>query len=245
MKYSINELNSNEFILYHHLGLGDHIICNGLVNYLSRDVSKIYLPVNNIFFEQIKYLYKHNDKVEVFAVNVPLINNADKDIYNFAIQKSIPVLRVGFEYEKNSRKPFYKAFYKQFNIRYKISYEYFQPPIDEKLIDKNYRHLLETFDIDNEDYILVHDESSVENFELKIDSQLKSVSLSHKYDRYQNIFLYNKIIRNAKEIHCVNSSFLHLIDRLETNGKLIYHDIRGSKVKLDKNWNFIKYENKY
>ena len=142
------------------------------------DVNKIYLPVNIIFFEQIKYLYKNNHKVEVFAVNVPIVNNADEDVYKFAIKKGVPILRVGFDYEKSSRKPFYIAFYKQFNIRYKISYECFQPPVGEKLSDKNYRHLLEKFDINDEDYILVHDESSIENFELKIDSQLKSELIS-------------------------------------------------------------------
>ena len=25
----------NKILVHHHLGLGDHIICNGLINYLS------------------------------------------------------------------------------------------------------------------------------------------------------------------------------------------------------------------
>ena len=28
----LNEIKNNDFVLYHHLGLGDHIICNGLTN---------------------------------------------------------------------------------------------------------------------------------------------------------------------------------------------------------------------
>ena len=33
--YSLNKIKQDEFILYHHLGLGDFIVCNGMVNYLS------------------------------------------------------------------------------------------------------------------------------------------------------------------------------------------------------------------
>ena len=39
---------------------------------------------------------------------------------------------------------------------------------------------------------------------------------------------------NASEIHCINSSFAHLVDRFETNGKRIYHHVRGGKIKIQK-----------
>ena len=51
------------------------------------DVNKIYSSCKYHFFEQIKYLYKNNHKVEVFAVNVPIVNNADEDVYKFAIKR--------------------------------------------------------------------------------------------------------------------------------------------------------------
>ena len=36
-------LDTKEFILYHNLGLGDHIICNGLVNYISTKKDNFFL----------------------------------------------------------------------------------------------------------------------------------------------------------------------------------------------------------
>lgn len=48
---------------------------------------------------------------------------------------------------------------------------------------------------------------------------------------------------NASEIHCINSSFAHLVDRFETNGKRIYHDVRGGRLKFKKRWNYIEYRN--
>ena len=42
---NLKQVKNDAFILYHHLGLGDHIICNGLTNYLSKTYKKIYMPV--------------------------------------------------------------------------------------------------------------------------------------------------------------------------------------------------------
>ena len=78
----------------------------------------------------------------------------------------------------------------------------------------------------------------------------KSICICHdlmeerKTDIFGNIFLYKDLIRDAKEIHCVNSSFVHLVDRVETNGKLYYHDVRGGIIKLRKKWDIKYYENK-
>jgi hypothetical protein len=38
-----------------------------------------------------------------------------------------------------------------------------------------------------------------------------------------SILRYVEALKNAEEIHCIDSSFLHLVERVETNGKLFYH----------------------
>ena len=44
--YELNQLNQAEIIILTHLGfLGDHIVCNGMINYLSQRFDVIYLPV--------------------------------------------------------------------------------------------------------------------------------------------------------------------------------------------------------
>ena len=43
IKYQYEDIQSNKLILHHHLGLGDHLTCNGLVNYLSEIFNEIYL----------------------------------------------------------------------------------------------------------------------------------------------------------------------------------------------------------
>ena len=47
-------------------------------------------------------------------------------------------------------------------------------------------------------------------------------------EKSDTIFDYKKLIENATEIHCIDSSFKHLVESLNTNATLFYH----------KNYNF-------
>ena len=55
-----------------------------------------------------------------------------------------------------------------------------------------------------------------------------------------------KLIEEAQEIHCIDSSFIHLVERSETKAKLFFHNIKNNKIKganleLVKNWEIIDY----
>ena len=86
-------------------------------------------------------------------------------------------------------------------------------------------------------------DTSIKSYDLET-SNKNQILVERKTDIFGNIFLYKDLIRDAKEIHCVNSSFVHLVDRVETNGKLYYHDVRGGIIKLRKKWDIKYYENK-
>ena len=88
------------------------------------------------------------------------------------------------------------------------------------------------------DYVLVHRDASNNTYELNIESD-NLIYIDKETDIYNNVFLYSKLIKDASEIHCINSSFVHLVDGIETSGKLIYHDVRGSIIKLKKKWKII------
>jgi len=41
----------------------------------------------------------------------------------------------------------------------------------------------------------------------------------------------------------MNSSFIHIVERVPTNAKLFYHEIREpSSLSLTKDWNVVEYE---
>ena len=44
--------------LIHHLGLGDHIVCNGLVRELIKKCDLIYFPVKHHNFATVKFMFR-------------------------------------------------------------------------------------------------------------------------------------------------------------------------------------------
>ena len=136
-KFSLKDIENKEFILHHHLGLGDSIVCNGMVNYLSKDFEKIYLPVKDNNYKTIKFLYSENNRVEIFKVENETREN---DVSNFANNNNLEILRVGFKNVGDT--PFNKAFYKQLNLPYKYSIKYFSIPRSESMQDNLMKHLI-------------------------------------------------------------------------------------------------------
>jgi len=237
---NLKHFKNKEIVLYHHLGLGDMIICNGLVNKLSNYLSKINLIVDNKFHDQAVYLYSNNQQVEIISEKVEDVNVLDQFVETYAKNKNLKILKVGWT---NSGRPFYYDFYKIVKLPYRYSYKYFDYPKNYELEDNLKNHLININNVNPNDYVLVHRDASNNTYELNIESD-NLIYIDKETDIYNNVFLYSKLIKDASEIHCINSSFVHLVDRIETSGKLIYHDVRGSIIKLKKKWKIINYENK-
>ena len=102
---------------------------------------------------------------------------------------------------------------------------------------------MESYEIDfNKKIKLIHSEASDGSYELNLRNE-NSIYVTKQTDLYGNIFLYRDVVKKADEIHCINSSFVHFIDRIDTDADLYYHNVRGSLLKLKKDWNVINYEN--
>ena len=219
--YELKNIQHKEIIIHHHSGLGDAIICNGMVNFLSKKFDKVYLASFRKIHDHLEYLYSENKKVELL-------------IYDNAIElyrnKKLPVLRIGFE--KNS-KNFNTSFYEQLNLDYQISYDNFHLPIDEKKQQELLNHLLKVYEIDNE-YALIHQVSSYGEVEINLKDNLKKIFVEKETDIFKNIFLYKKVIENAKEVHCIDSSFLHLVERVDTKADLFFHNYKTNRQKPEK-----------
>ena len=90
---SLKDLNSKEFILYHHLGLGDSIVCNGMVNYLAqKNKMLIHLPSNTNNFSSLEFLYSDNPNVKVFEVDKKFEMD---EVLSYSKQKNLQILKVG------------------------------------------------------------------------------------------------------------------------------------------------------
>tara|TARA_X000001036_G_scaffold439303_1_gene489942 strand:- start:31068 stop:31820 length:753 start_codon:yes stop_codon:yes gene_type:complete len=236
--YNLKRKHDDSIIVHHHLGLGDSIICNGLVNMLSKELTKIYLPVKTNYLEMVKFLYSDNPKITFFEVSD---KNSDEDVRNFAINNQTQILKIGFDRVKN--KPFNTWFYEQLQIPYEKSFELFHIPDTKGKSAELKEHLIKYYEIKSKDFIIVHNQSHDKKFTLRNLPNTETVYMTKESDIYGNMLFYNDIIKEAKEVHCINSSFLHLVERVETSAQLIYHDIRKSKFKLSDKWKVVSYDN--
>lgn len=186
-------------IVHHHLGLGDHFICNGLVNSLCNVYDKIYLACKKHYFPTVNYLYSENPQVEVFE-----ILNEPQDIINVSQQKQIPILHIGFQH--CDIKNFESSFYQQLGYDPCLQYSGFKLPA----ISENSYILYNNWVQDHgKDYIFVHDQSSVAKFPLHIESQLPRYVVEKS--QTPNVLDYVNLMLNATEIHVVNSSVQALV----------------------------------
>ena len=86
--YKLSKIKDSKFILHHHhLGLGDHIICNGMINYLTNYFNKIYIPVKEKNFDNIKYLYKDKKSVIPFSIKRLNAETEKREIDEFSKKK--------------------------------------------------------------------------------------------------------------------------------------------------------------
>jgi hypothetical protein len=172
---------------------------------------------------------------------VPISN--DYDVYNNFKHKDI--LQIGFgnvnEITQKYNVGWDESFYKQINIPFKERWDSFYILRDFKREDKLYDKL----NPNNKKFALVHSSGSDGvnriNYEV-IDKDLMVIEIKPSYTN--NIFDYLKLIELSDEIHCIDSSFIHLIDSVKTNGKLFYHknvkvrNVSESHTQIKK-WNII------
>ncbi len=237
VKFKLKDIKSDEFILMTHLGLGDQIILNGLVNHLSDKFKKIHLTVHSNTIENIQYLYSLNKKINL--IELPKDDELNT-LERYSTKNKLEILQLGFENVKTI--PFNLAYYRQLKIPYSYSMKYFFKPEDHKKEYNLQKELINYYSADPSDIVLIHNESSKGVFELKNIYSNNNIYVTKESDIYNNLFLYSKIISDAKEIHCLDSSFLHLVERTKTNAKLYFHDLFGASVRLFKNWYYIRYD---
>lgn len=220
-----------EIILHHHLGLGDHFICNGLVRRLKEDLAlaRLILPVKEHNVPAIRSLYAGQAGIELMSV--PRLAYSDEDAYIIAQSKllEVPILKISYNGSRTSE--FDVSFYHQVGLDLEISWSCFSAPVESSSAKALYEKLIK-----HERYCLVAKAGSVGSFDIDVDTNLPICFVSP--ERTDNLLDWSLIISRAHEIHCIDSSVIHLADRLPTRAeRLVYHDVgRGSKFHLKKDW---------
>ena len=230
-----------EIVVHHHLGLGDHFICNGLVHELSKKYRTIFLACKDKNYKTVNEMFKDTKNINIFRLKENQFffykKNHDKfyekQINKFSEKENLEVIKIGFE--NCDRLEFNTSFYRQVGLDFSHRYTSFKLPNKIELEEEIFKMF------SRKKYILVHRESSSRKYNLQIKSHIPIVEIDARKDPFGNLLNYRKLIQKAYEIHCINSSVFHFVDSIETKAKLFYHDVRKRDFKIESKWNIINY----
>lgn len=227
-------------IIHHHLGIGDHFICNGLVHSISDEYDEVHLVCKKSCYNTVKHLYEDYPNIKV----IPVANEAG-DIYKYAASTGIPLAKIGFEELDKSK--FERSFYELVNVPLQNRFTRFRFPINLNKSILFHKKVVENL---GKDYIFVFNTSTHCTHELKLTTNLKQFT-AEKSDT-TDILDYIHTIIYAKEVHFINSGLwpmivqLHYLQLLRAN-RICFHDVRklsegGLKIDIPPGIEIIKYE---
>jgi hypothetical protein len=200
-------MNRNHLLITWHLGMGDAIICNGLVRDLAQERDLVVVPAKYHNLESVAYMFRDLPNVAVR----PVIDDEEQIFFANSVWKG-EILKLGFFAGRNQDfdpNQFDREFYRQAGINFQRRWDAFDVKRDPLLEIGAWPR----------PYLFVHEDtargmvidrtrmprrSSCCRFEMK--SPDKNVT--------RNIFAWIPALIHAEQIHVINSSFALLVDSL-------------------------------
>lgn len=213
-------MTGNDIYIATHQGLGDHCLFNGLIRYACNKLKprRICIFSKAVYFNSLVYVFSDDKNINV--IRIP--ENADDVTYITNIIKNNTRILTGIWHPTginsllHPSKTYDEICYEQAGIPYTARWNSFYINRDLNKEEETFNK----FNLKNKDYIFVHD-SPERNLILNVNSKYNIV----KFDlaKEENMFTYIKILQQAKEIHCIDSSFRCLVDHIETKNNLHFY----------------------
>lgn len=197
----------NAVLIYHNLGLGDHIICQGLVREIYNDYNKIDLFCKPHNYNTVSTIYKDLINLNIIQADDSIASRYIKD----NAHKYDKIIEV---HQTNTIEPFDQQFYNIADISFKKRWESFKLPEDCYTVAKK---VFTQTNLKHNEYIFIHDDNRRKIDDNKIESD-KTIFRDSSISTY-SITDYIEIIKNASEIHVIDSCFMLLIDSLDYSNK--------------------------
>jgi len=203
-------------ILYHHLGLGDHLMCHGLVRETCKKYPKVIIFAKSHNLVSVQFMFRDIPNLEIVE--------GDDDIAK-AFLREHPEMQaklIGFgklNWVTGAKLDI--QFYEQAGLPIDKKYSEFKVVRDsereEALFDKLVPEGVE-------DYIFLHHDPE-RHFGIKPEFLPDLPVVQPSPDETDCIFDYCKIIENASELHLIDSAFQHMTDLLSP-----YNGRKGQKL---------------
>jgi hypothetical protein len=189
--------------IYHHLGLGDHIICNGIVRHFVDIHNEVTVFCKPHYESNVKYMYKDDKNITVLSIGED--SAVDNYIENNGIIKDVMFIGFAGLYSQEA-KTFDEAFFKMAGLPFEDRFSKFKF-IRNK--DKE-KEILDILNPTGEPYIYIHDDKE-RGYSIdlkKINSNIKVVENDKRFIMFDML----GVIENAEEVHMMQTGMKDLIN---------------------------------
>lgn len=194
-----------------HLGLGDGLICNGLVRKLCnthQTVGWCCLHHNKTSFD---YLWADLKNLKIVGVDT---EDQGHELTRFVEERGVDTLKLGLHAEeKPDLKKWDTEFYRQAGVDPEDRWSCWKIGKIPKQISPP-----------SKPFVFVHDDP---DRKFTIDKRKLPKKIDHLVShsvKSSNLLEWLRCLKEAREIHCIDSCFAILADLVETTGKLVMHD---------------------
>jgi len=201
--------------IHHHLGLGDHIICNGMVRHFCKKYDNIVLFCYTHYYDNVSYMYRDLNNLEIFTFDVEA--EAMRFVENNQMVKN-NLIKPGFENLDGclDRMTFDEAFYHLAGLDFQVRFDefYFERDIEKE------NEVCQTLNPSGEKYIFVLDDPK-RGYEIdmdKVTDEYKVITNDYQF----KMFDYIKLLENAEEIHMMQTGFLDMVNSYKMDTPKIY-----------------------
>jgi len=228
-------MNRTLFV-HHHLGMGDHIICNGLIRSLIGN-SSVFQSVAVFAKERNSKRVQRmfDDDPRIMVISIP--SDVNEILYANAVVEQYKIcdfIRCGFGMGQNLESMgmvsnFDEGFYACAGIPFDHRWTHFRLRRNRESEQEALKRLNPT----GQPFVFVHDDPS-RGFILNPETPKELAVI--KNDPSIDMFDMISLLENASEIHCMESSFRCLIEHIDTIVCPLY---LHTSVRADMNGNFL------
>ena len=227
--------------IYHHLGLGDAIECNGMVRFFAEKYDIVDVFAKSVNYDACVIMYRDDDGILVNEIDG---KNEYREVGKFLESYDGEVLVAGHQNYFNNLDFFSRlkygpgqSFYHIANVPWKYRNEkfYFQRDLGEE------KRVLDKLNPLGENFVFVHDDPK-RGYIIPLKSEHNII----KNDPTEIFFSMLGVLEAAAEVHCMSSSFLCLIDclgaKINIKKKFLHKQVRNIDLGPDglfSNWEIV------
>lgn len=193
--------------VYTHLGLGDHIVCNGLVRELVKRHGPLTTFAKPHNAESVRFMF-HDVPVAVVEANDAM---AGRIINSHPAELSIVIGHYRFD----RTIPFDRCFYLCAGVPFASRWESFNVPRDAA----GEKRVIDALKLPQQ-FAFLHDDPA-RDYTATVKTSLPVVR--PKKELTANIFDYMGVIERAAEVHCIESAFAFMVDSFPMDKPLFIH----------------------